>query len=109
MIVFVANCFVDLFADISNNVCMKFKKKNIVPSHAYQALKELHLGDYIPFLLSDNQNLSLKQILVREHSFLKGIDFNPGQDIDEEWYAKNGKVVIDQLLKRLNDMQNEKD
>jgi hypothetical protein len=63
LISFIGNAFVDLIADISNNVCFKNKKKNIFPEHAYKALMELHLEDYIPYLLSENQNLPLKVIL----------------------------------------------
>jgi hypothetical protein len=90
LISFIGNVFVDLISDIANNVCFKSKKKNIFPEHAYQALIELHLDDYFPFLLSDNQNLTLKQIIEREHESLVGITYDPSLEYDQEWRQKNG-------------------
>jgi len=109
LISFIANSFVDLVADVANNVCLNSKKKNIFPEHTYQAIKELHLEDYFPFLLQDNQNLTLKDILLAERSSLEGIDIHPDMDIDEGWQRKNGVKMTEQLLKRLSQTQSERD
>jgi|DEB0MinimDraft_12_1074336.scaffolds.fasta_scaffold101637_2 hypothetical protein len=54
LICFVSNAFIDLLSDISNNVCYKNNKKNIIPEHTIRALQELYLDDYMPFLLTDD-------------------------------------------------------
>jgi histone H3/H4 len=38
LICFIANTFIDLLSDLSNNVCYNQKKKNIVPEHIVRAL-----------------------------------------------------------------------
>ena len=66
LICFAANAFLELVSDIANNVCYKANKKNIIPEHAVRALQELGLDEYLPFLLSDEQNLKLQDILKAE-------------------------------------------
>lgn len=56
LICYLANAFVDLLSDISNNVCYDQKKKVIIPEHTLRALQELHLDEYLPFILLDNQS-----------------------------------------------------
>lgn len=56
LICYLANAFVDLLSDISNNVCYDQKKKVIIPEHTLRALQELHLDEYLPFILQDNQS-----------------------------------------------------
>jgi hypothetical protein len=57
LICFISNAFIDVLSDVSNNVCYKNNKKNIISEHILKALQELHLDEYLPFLLSDDQNL----------------------------------------------------
>jgi hypothetical protein len=66
LICFISNAFVDLLSDTANNVCYSQDKKNIIPEHAIRALQALHLDEYLPFLLTDNQNLSLSEVLKEE-------------------------------------------
>ena len=54
LICFIANGFLDLLSDVSNNVCYQNNKKNIVSEHLLRALQEMHLDEYLPFLLSDD-------------------------------------------------------
>lgn len=57
LICYLANAFVELLSDISNNVCYAQKKKVIIPEHTLRALQELHLDGYLPFVLLDNQSV----------------------------------------------------
>ena len=66
LICFIANAFVDLLSDTSNNVCYSQQKKNIIPEHLIRALQELHLDHYLPFLLDEDQNQTLADILKHE-------------------------------------------
>jgi len=66
LICFISNAFVDLLSDTANNVCYSQDKKNIIPEHAIRALQALQLDEYLPFLLTDNQNQTLPQILKEE-------------------------------------------
>ena len=59
LICFISNAFVDLLSDTSNNVCYSNKRRNIIPEHTVRALQELHLEDYLPFLMSDDQSLTV--------------------------------------------------
>ena len=56
LICFISNAFVDLYSDTANNVCYSQEKKNIIPEHALRALTKLNLDNYMPFMLTDNQN-----------------------------------------------------
>lgn len=56
MICYLANAFIDLLSDISNNVCYAQKKKVIIPEHTLRALQELHMDEYLPYILLDNQS-----------------------------------------------------
>ena len=73
LICFIANAFIDLISDISNNVCYSQSKKNIIPEHLIRALQELHLDDYVPFLLTDNQNQTLSEVLKLEKKKANGV------------------------------------
>jgi hypothetical protein len=66
LICFISNAFVDLLSDTANNVCYSQDKKNIIPEHAIRALQALHLDEYLPFLLTDNQNLTLQEVMKEE-------------------------------------------
>lgn len=88
LICYLANAFVDLLSDISNNVCTDQKKKVIIPEHTLRALQELHLDEYLPFVLLDNQ---LSDIPDRDIPFL-----DPKRVTREQ-----REDVIVQLLKRL--------
>jgi hypothetical protein len=67
LICFISNAFVDLLSDVANNVCYKYKKKkNIVPEHLLRALQNLHLDDFLPYLLSDDQNTTMQDIIKSE-------------------------------------------
>ena len=66
LICFISNAFIDLLSDVSNNVCYKYKKKNIVPEHVIRALQYLNLDEYIPFMLTDDQNMTLPELLKSE-------------------------------------------
>lgn len=63
LICFISNAFIDLLSDVSNNVCYKYKKKNIVPEHVIRGLQHLNLDEYIPFMLTDDQNMTLNELL----------------------------------------------
>jgi hypothetical protein len=66
LICFISNAFVDLLSDTANNVCYSQDKKNIIPEHAIRALQALHLDEYLPFLLTDNQNQTLTEVMKEE-------------------------------------------
>ena len=66
LICFISNAFVDLLSDTANNVCYNQDKKNIIPEHAIRALQALHLDEYLPFLLTDNQNQTTGEIFKEE-------------------------------------------
>ena len=66
LICFISNAFIDLLSDVSNNVCYKYKKKNIVPEHVIRGLQHLNLDQYVPFLLTDEQNISFSDLLKAE-------------------------------------------
>ena len=66
LICFISNAFIDLLSDVSNNVCYKYKKKNIVPEHVVRGLQHLNLDEYIPFMLTDDQNMTLSELLKSE-------------------------------------------
>ena len=68
LICFISNAFVDLLSDTANNVCYSQDKKNIIPEHAIRALQALQLDEYLPFLLTDNQNQTLPAIFDYKHS-----------------------------------------
>ena len=51
LICHLANQFVQLIADIANNVCNQHEKKVMFPEHMLRALQELHLDEYLPYLL----------------------------------------------------------
>lgn len=88
LICYLANCFVDLLSDISNNVCTDQKKKVIIPEHTLRALQELHLDEYLPYVLLDNQNCD-----------------DPDKEIasldPKKVTREQREAVITQLLKRL--------
>lgn len=88
LICYLANSFVDLLSDISNNVCTDQNKKVIIPEHTLRALQELHLDEYLPYVLLDNQNSD-----VPDHEIPS---LNPKKVTREE-----REDVINQLLKRL--------
>lgn len=44
-----------------------------MPEHTIRALQELHLDDYLPYLLTDHQNQSLKEILSQEKKRKDGL------------------------------------
>jgi len=78
LICFISNAFVDLLADISNNVCCASNKKNIIQEHAIRGIQELSLDDYLPYLLVDDQYLSMEEIEAREKKRQVGfgVDFS---------------------------------
>ena len=82
LICFISNAFVDLLSDTSNNVCYSHKRRNIIPEHTVRALQEMHLDDYLPFLLSDNQSMTIQEILKTERKKPDGLHLNMKQISD---------------------------
>lgn len=74
LLCFLANTFIDLLSDVSNNVCYKHNKKNIVSEHILRALQELHLDEFLPFLLSDDQSMKLTDIMKAEKKVQDGLN-----------------------------------
>ena len=103
LICFISNCFIDLLSDTSNNVCYKANKKNIIPEHAFRALQELHLDEYLPFLLTDDHNQKLTDLLKQEKKNPDGLHLSAKQF--EERNPSNRESIVNQMLKRLSESQ----
>ena len=101
LICFVANAFIDLLSDTSNNVCYKAGKKNIVPEHTIRALQELSLDEYLPFLLSDDQGQKLVDILRAEKKRPEGLHVTMKQLAADE--PTHRESMVSQMLKRLSE------
>lgn len=97
LICFISNAFVDLLSDTSNNVCYSNKRRNIIPEHTVRALQEMHLEDYLPFLLSDDQTKTVQEILKAERKKPDGLHVNMKQ-LQEGNYKE---YVVQQMVKRL--------
>lgn len=97
LICFISNCFIDLLSDTSNNVCYKANKKNIIPEHAFRALQELHLDEYLPFLLTDDHNQKLTDLLKQEKKNPDGLHLSAKQF--EERNPSNRESIVNQMLK----------
>lgn len=103
LICFISNAFLDLLSDVSNNVCYQNNKKNIVSEHVLRALQELHLDEYLPFLLSDDQGMKLNDILKKEKKRADGLHFTVKQIVNEDRCPDQRNSVINQMLKRLSE------
>ena len=84
LICFISNAFVDLLSDISNNVCYQSNKKNIIPEHVLKALQELHLDGYLPFLIGDDMQNNLQEIIKTEKKKPKGLHVSMKQALNDD-------------------------
>lgn len=103
LICFISNGFLDLLSDVANNVCYQNNKKNIVSEHLLRALQELHLDEYLPFLLSDDQSLKLPEILKLEKKKPDGLHFTPKQIMNEDKSKDTRSSIVNTMLKRLSE------
>ena len=97
LICFISNAFVDLYSDTANNVCYSQEKKNIIPEHALRALTKLNLDNYMPFMLTDNQNQSLQEIMKSEKKATNGLTINFTKALTND----HKEQLVQQMLKRL--------
>ena len=104
LICFLSNAFIDLLSDVSNNVCYKQNKKNIISEHILRALQELHLDEYLPFLLSDDQMFPLSEILKIEKKNPDGLHFSVKQVLNEDKSQHLRDSIVNKMLQRLNDV-----
>lgn len=103
LICYISNCFLDLLSDVANNVCYLNNKKNIVSEHLLKALQELHLDEYLPYLLSDDQNQKLADILKLEKKRPDGLHFTVKQIVNEDRCPNQRNSVVNTMLKRLSE------
>ena len=105
LICFISNAFVDLLSDVANNVCTQSGKKNIIPEHLIKALQELHLDDYLPFLLHDDQAKTIQEVLRAEKKRPDGLHCTLKQAVNEDMNPNYRHHMLNGMLKRLNDGQ----
>ena len=103
LLCFLANAFIDLLSDVANNMCYKQKKKNIVNEHVLRALQEMHLDEFLPHLLYDDQTMKLSDILKVEKKVQDGIALTSKQITNEDRNQSNRDSMVNQMLKRLSD------
>jgi len=103
LICFISNSFIDLLSDVSNNVCYKNNKKNIISEHILRALHELHLDEYLPFLLDDDQDIRLEQILKKEKKVKDGFHFSAKQVVNDSQSVSVREEIVVKMLQRLNE------
>ena len=78
--------------------------KNIKPEHVLRALQELHLDDYLPFLISDDHNVKLQDLLKAEKKKgAQGITLPLKQVVNEERNQNYRESMVGQMLNRLSE------
>lgn len=72
---FIANAFLDILTDVQKNIMKSQNKVRIIPKHLLEALQELQLDEFLPFLLEDSSlnYQSLNDICERENNIPSGM------------------------------------
>ena len=95
LVSFLANSFCDLISDVANNVCYNNDKKIIVAEHLIKGLYEMHLQDYLPFLLVTDQNQKLTEVLKEEKKKPNGLHANLKTVLNVDYNLDHRDSVVD--------------